>query len=127
VGPWGIVAVTLGGCSPAEEPTTAADTSGPTGIEREVFDRLYQDRYCSEWSVCNSTGAACPIPAGTSPFAPNCGYDPVAAQACIVNDWSCEGGYPGYEYPVQPEICFAVCQYGNGYPYGYGGSGYYPF
>ena len=112
MGPWGIVAVTVGGCSPAEEPTAAADTSRPEGIERDVFDRLYRDRYCAEWSVCNTTGTACPIPAGTSPFGPYCEYDAVAAQACIVDDWGCEGGFPGYGFPVQPEVCFAVCAYG---------------
>lgn len=94
----------LAGCAPAPEPP-AADSAAPPGIERDVYERLYRERFCDEWSVC-AAGAPCPYD-GTTPVLPGrCPYDPNAAQECVVGQWEC---VPGSAYPTGPDACAEVC------------------
>lgn len=102
---WDKLVLVLAACGGTPEPAEEADTSGPPGIEREVFERLYRERYCEEWPICSDAGA-CPLDGDTQILTDPCAYDPVAAQACIVGKWTCKGAGG---FPKVPDVCATVC------------------
>lgn len=89
------------------------------GIEGELtqaaFEAAYLDRFCEEWSACNTAGTECPTgPGGSSTYYGGtttnpCDYDAVAAQECLGGTWTCNTDFPGFEFPVPPDACAGVC------------------
>jgi hypothetical protein len=99
-----LVLAAIAGCTRAPEPP-AGDTAAPPGIDAAAYERLFRERFCDEWDVC-AAGAPCPYDDQTPVLPDRCGYDPNAAQACVVGTWEC---VIGSAYPTGPDACAEVC------------------
>jgi hypothetical protein len=80
-------------------------------LSYDAFLEKKSNKYCEELAKCNPE-TPCEIPAGVdtgSPAEEDCDYDAGAARDCLNGVWTCDDRFPGFEYPVPAQACFAVC------------------
>lgn len=82
----------------------------PGCLSYEEFLNKRHDKYCEELAKCNPE-TPCDIPIGLDTGYGNdeCTFDAGVARDCLHGTWTCADPGPGFEYPLPPPACNAVC------------------
>ena len=73
----------------------------------EFLDRKTA-KWCEELAKCNPN-TPCEGPVDTGYTDEDCNFDAKAARQCLNGLWVCDDRFVGFEYPVGPQACEAVC------------------
>jgi hypothetical protein len=79
-------------------------------LSYQEFLTKRHDKYCEELANCNPD-IPCDIPIGLDTGYANdeCDFDAGAARDCLHGTWTCATPGAGFEYPLPPPACDAVC------------------
>lgn len=81
-------------------------------LSYEKFLQKKHDKYCEELAKCNPD-IPCEQPEATDTgygtVGEDCDFDGGAAHDCLNGVWTCNNDFVGFEYPIGPQACEAVC------------------
>lgn len=82
-------------------------------LDYASFQQKRGERYCEEMAICNpDQPCVVPEPAVDTGYAvgtEDCAFDRKLARECLNGVWTCDTEFVGFEYPVGPAACNAVC------------------
>ena len=81
-------------------------------LDYSSFLQQRGERYCEEMAICNPDQPCVvpdPVDTGYTAATGACEFDRKLARDCLKGTWTCNTEFVGFEYPVGPAACNAVC------------------
>ncbi|MEQ1505119.1 MAG: hypothetical protein ABMB14_22990 [Myxococcota bacterium] len=76
-------------------------------LSYDQFVERKNERQCEEQANCNP-GIDCVEDTAIDPD--DCDFDRSAAHECLTGTWTCDDRFVGFEVPIPPQACDAVCR-----------------